>query len=248
MANRQGGWNGTPQSGSSGPTRRRVLASSSIGLGAAVLSTLPLRFALAQSKPYRIGTMQPLSGGAAIIGKTALVGVQMAADRINKMGGINGRPVELIVADYESKPDVGRRKAEKLVVEDNIDIQCGGFLSNVCLACMPVWEEAKIVNMITVCLDTTITGSKCNRYTFRPFDYAPAQAVAFPPYLVNKLGKKWHIAYADYSWGQSTKDAYAEQIRKNGGDVVGTTGIPLGTADMTAFLSKISGEFDGIFG
>jgi branched-chain amino acid transport system substrate-binding protein len=124
----------------------------------------------------------------------------------------------------------------------------GGFLSNVCLACMPVWDEHKILNMIGVCLDTTITTSKCSRYTFRPFDYAPAQAVAFAPYLVNKMGKKWHIAYADYSWGQSTRDAYAEQIKKMGGEVVGTTGIPIGTADMTPFLSKISGDFDWLFG
>ena len=63
-----------------------------------------------------------------------------------------------------------------------------------------------------------------------------------------KMGKKWHIAYADYSWGQSTRDAYAAEIKKNGGEVVGTTGIPLGTADMTPFLSKISGNFDGLFG
>jgi len=118
----------------------------------------------------------------------------------------------------------------------------------VCLACMPVYEEAKIVNMVSVCLDTTITTSKCSRYTFRPFDYAPAQAVGFAPYLVGKMGKKWHIAYLDYAWGQSTRDAFVEQIKKNGGEVVGTTGIPLGTADMTAFISKISGEFDGIFG
>ena len=232
-------------------TRRRFVgygAATAGALGATMLVPAPWRPAFGQAKPYKIGTLQPLSGAAAAGGKTALVGIQMAADRINKSGGINGRPVELIVADYEFKPDVGRRKAEKLVVEDNIDIQCGGFLSNVCLACMPVWEEAKIVNMITVCLDTTITGSKCNRYTFRPFDYAPAQAVAMAPYLVNKLGKKWHIAYADYSWGQSTKDAYAEQIKKAGGEVVGTTGIPLGTADMTPFLSKITGDFDGFFG
>jgi branched-chain amino acid transport system substrate-binding protein len=113
---------------------------------------------------------------------------------------------------------------------------------------MPVYEEHKLVNMITVCLDTTITQSKCSRFTFRPFDFAPAQAVAAAPYLVNKVGKKWHIAYADYAWGQSTKDAYAAEIKKNGGEVVGTTGIPLGTADMTAFLSKISGTFDGLFG
>ena len=248
MADKQKGWTASDQNGAGGPTRRRVLAGSSIGLGAAVLSPLPLRFALAQSKPYRIGTMQPLSGGAAIIGKTALVGVQMAVDRINKAGGINGRPVELIVADYESKPDVGRRKAEKLAVEDMVDAHVGGVLSNVCLACMPVWEEQKIVNMVGVCLDTTMTTTKCSRYTFRSFDYAPAQAVAFAPYLVSKLGKKWHIAYADYAWGQSTRDAYAEQIKKAGGEVVGTTGIPLGTADMTPFLSKISGDFDGLFG
>jgi branched-chain amino acid transport system substrate-binding protein len=99
-----------------------------------------------------------------------------------------------------------------------------------------------------VCLDTTITTTKCSRYTFRPFDYAPAQAVAFAPYLVNKLGKRWHIAYADYAWGQSTRDAYVQEIKKAGGEVVETTGIPLGTADMTAFLSKVTGNFDGLFG
>jgi branched-chain amino acid transport system substrate-binding protein len=232
-------------------TRRRVLglgAAAAGAIGASMLVPAPWRQAFGQAKPYKFGTLQPLSGAAAAGGKTALVGTQMAVDRINKAGGINGRPIELVIADYESKPDVGRRKAEKLVVEDKIDLHQGGFLSNVCIACMPVWEEHKVLNMIGVCLDTTITTSKCSRYTFRPFDYAPAQAVAFAPYLVSKLGKKWHVGYADYSWGQSTKDAYAEQIKKAGGEVVGTTGIPLGTADMTPFLSKITGNFDGFFG
>jgi branched-chain amino acid transport system substrate-binding protein len=99
-----------------------------------------------------------------------------------------------------------------------------------------------------VCLDTTLTTTKCNRWSFRPYDYAPSQAVAFAPYLVNKLGKKWHILYADYSWGQSTRDAYVQEIKKVGGEVVETTGIPIGTADMTPFLSKVSGNFDGMFG
>ena len=234
-----------------GVTRRRVIergiAASAVAIGAAILPGVPWRPAFGQTKAYRIGTLQPLSGGAAAGGKTALVGIQMAVDRINKSGGVKGRPIELIVADDESKPDVGRRKIEKLVTEDGIDIHIGGFLSNVCLACMPVFEENKILNMISVCLDTTITTSKCNRYSFRPFDYAPAQAVAFAPYLVNKLGKKWHIAYADYAWGQTTRDAYADEIKKAGGQVVGTTGIPLNTADMTPFLSKITGDFDGLF-
>jgi branched-chain amino acid transport system substrate-binding protein len=232
-------------------TRRRFVGFGVVtagALGATLLIPAPWREAFGQAKPYKIGTLQPLSGAAAAGGKTALIGTQMAVDRINHSGGINGRMIELVIADYESKPDVGRRKAEKLVVEDKVDAHQGGFLSNVCLACMPVWEEHKIVNMIGVCLDTTITTSKCSRYSFRPFDYAPAQAVAFAPYLVNKMGKKWHIAYADYAWGQTTRDAYAEQIKKAGGEIMGGTGIPLGTADMTPFLSKISGSFDGLFG
>jgi branched-chain amino acid transport system substrate-binding protein len=232
-------------------TRRRFLgysAATAGALGATMVVPAPWRAAFGQAKPYKIGTLQPLSGPAASGGKTALVGTQMAVDRINKMGGISGRPIELVIADYESKPDVGRRKAEKLLVEDNIDAHQGGFLSNVCLACMPVFAENKVVNMIGVCLDTTITTSKCDRYTFRTFDYAPSQAVGFAPYMTSKVGKRWHILYADYAWGQSTKDAYAEQIKKQGGEVTGTTGIPLGTADMTPFLSKVSGNFDGLFG
>jgi len=236
----------------SGKTTRRTFlgfsAAAAGALGASLLVPAPWREAFGQAKPFKIGTLQPLTGAAAAGGITALVGTQLAVERINKSGGINGRPVELLVEDYQSKPDTGRRKAEKLAVEDKIDAHQGGFLSNVCIACAPVWEEHKLVNMIGVCLDTTLTTSKCSRYTFRPFDYAPAQAVAFAPYLVSKLGKKWHIAYADYAWGQSTRDAYADQIKKAGGEIEGTTGIPLGTADMTPFLSKISGSFDGFFG
>src|SRR5215469_10744020 len=137
-------------------TRRRFMGYGAAGagaLGATMLVPAPWQAAFGQAKPYKIGTLQPLSGAGAAGGKTALVGLQMAVDRINKSGGVNGRPIELIVADDESKPDVARRKAEKLVVEDNIDIQVGGFLSNICIACMPVWEEHQIVNMISVCLD-----------------------------------------------------------------------------------------------
>ena len=229
-------------------TRRNLVGWGAGVLGATILVPAPWRAAFGQARPYKIGTIQPLSGAGAAGGKTALIGVAMAVDRINKSGGINGRPLELVIADDESKPDVARRKAQKLVDDDKIDVQVGGFLSNICLACMPVWEEARIVNIISVCLDTTLTTSKCNRYSFRPSDYAPAQAVAFAPYLVGKMGKKWHIVYSDYAWGQSTRDAYADQIKKAGGEVVGGTGIPLGTADMAAFLSKISGQFDGLFG
>src|SRR4051812_45728315 len=105
-------------------TRRRVLGygASAGALGAAMLVPAPWQAAFGQAKPFKIGTLQPLSGAGATGGKTALVGLQMAVDRINKNKGINGRPVEIVVADDESKPDVGRRKTEKMLDEDKIDV------------------------------------------------------------------------------------------------------------------------------
>ena len=196
----------------------------------------------------RSAPMQPLSGAGAAGGKTALVGLQMAVDRINKNGGINGRPVE---ADHRRRRVQARRRPPQ-------DREAGGRGQHRRpRRRLPVQHLPR--------LHAGLRGGQDRQHDQRvprhhadhqqvqplqlpPYDYAPAQAVAFAPYLVNKMGKKWHIAYADYSWGQSTRDAYAEEIKKNGGEVVGTTGIPLGTADMTPFLSKITGDFDGLFG
>src|SRR3990172_12852507 len=98
-------------------TRRKFLglgAAAAGALGATLLVPPPWRLAFGQARPYKIGTMQPLSGPTAAGGKTALVGTQLAVERINRTGGINGRPVELVIADYESKPAVGRRQAERV--------------------------------------------------------------------------------------------------------------------------------------
>ena len=184
-------------------TRRTLVGWGGGAIGAMMLVPAPWRAAFGAEKPFKIGSEQPLSGPGAAGGKTAVVGLQMAADRINNSGGINGRPIELIIVDDESSPAVARQKTSKMVQEANIDVHVGGFLSNICIACMPVWNDAKIVNMISVCLDTTLTTSACNRYSFRVHDFAPAQAVAFGP-MLSKMGKKWHIVSASCVNGEKS--------------------------------------------
>src|SRR4029077_5227334 len=170
-------------------TRRSLVGWGGGAIGAMMLVPPLCRAACGAEKPFKIGSEQPLSGPGAAGGKTAVVGLQMAADRINNSGGINGRPIELVIVDDESSPAVARQKTSKMVQESNIDAHVGGFLSNICLACIAVWHEAKIGNMLNSSLDTTLTTTKCNRVSFRVHDYAPAQAVAFAPYLVNYVGK-----------------------------------------------------------
>ena len=75
-------------------TRRRFVGmgvAAAGALGASMLVPAPWRAAYGQAKAFKLGTLQPLSGTAAAGGKTALVGVQMAVDRINKAGGKIGR-------------------------------------------------------------------------------------------------------------------------------------------------------------
>jgi len=91
-------------------TRRTLVGWGGGAIGAMMLVPAPWRAAFGAAKPYRIGSEQPLSGAGAAGGKTAVVGLQMAIDRINNSGGINGRPVELIIVDDESSPAVARQK------------------------------------------------------------------------------------------------------------------------------------------
>src|ERR1700692_3372748 len=85
-------------------TRRRIVGWGAGAIGAAMLVPAPWRSAFGAEKTCKVGSEQPLSGAGAAGGKTAVVGLQMAADRINASGGINGRPVELVIADDERSP------------------------------------------------------------------------------------------------------------------------------------------------
>src|SRR6516165_3988715 len=98
-------------------TRRRLVGWGGGALGAMMLVPAPWRSAFGAAKPYKIGSEQPLSGPGAAGGKTAVVGLQMAIDRINNSGGINGRPVELVVVDDESSPAVARQKTSDMGVD-----------------------------------------------------------------------------------------------------------------------------------
>src|SRR6202166_2162510 len=84
-------------------TRRKFVGWGGGLLGAAMLVPAPWRAAFGATTPYKIGSLQPLSGAAALGGKTAVVGLQMAIDRINNSGGVNRRPLEAIIADDEFK-------------------------------------------------------------------------------------------------------------------------------------------------
>src|SRR5262245_31034686 len=67
-----------------------------------------------------VGTIQDLSGPIAAYGKQSRNGLQMRADEINELGGVNGRKVKLITEDHGYDPRRALLAAQKLVTQDKV--------------------------------------------------------------------------------------------------------------------------------
>ena len=199
-----------------------------------------------REKPIKIGHPDPLTGPYTTLGSWGLWGSMVAVDRINEAGGINGRPVEMIAEDTQGQVPMALRKIRKLVLKNEVDVIQGLTSSKVCLGCMPTARELKTLFMAGICMATDITREAADRYTFRPYNNATIQAVAFSPWLVKNVGKKWHFAYVDYAWGQSEFKEFSLFIKKAGGEMLGATPIPHGTEDMMPYLSQVNPKADGL--
>src|SRR5260370_30542244 len=122
-------------------TRRELLkASGSAGLvlGApAILS--------AQSKaPINIGTLCPLAGAGGSYGPDMQRSVVAVVERINKAGGIHGRPVQLFHEDDQTNAEAGVRAARKLIDVNKVVAIVSTWASAVTLAVKPLCVEAKV--------------------------------------------------------------------------------------------------------
>ena len=101
--------------------------------------------AIAQApRPIKIGAMIPLTGGGATVGESGQIAVELAVRKINAAGGIAGRPVQLVIADYQTEATVGVSEMKRLVFQEKIDLLIGPTYSQVTLAALPILNEAKI--------------------------------------------------------------------------------------------------------
>ena len=105
---------------------------------------LPLG-ALAQQKPIKIGGSLAITGPLADNASWIRRGYEYWAEKINKSGGLLGRPVELVVYDDEGKPDKAVQLLEKAITVDKVDLLLGGYGGASCAAQMPAAEKYGMV-------------------------------------------------------------------------------------------------------
>lgn len=116
--------------------------------------------------PIKIGVLLPLTGSNAPYGQIQKKSALMAAGEINATGGINGKKIELIIADTQGNPDAGRAAIEQLIRRDQVPVIGGGFSSSVTWATISIAQQNKIPFLVNSAAADKITEQSWE-YIFR---------------------------------------------------------------------------------
>src|SRR5262245_6983536 len=117
-------------------SRREFLVGATAIAGAGI----PARARAQSREPVKVGVLTIRAGIAAPVGAAGLRGSEWWADRVNKAGGVLGRPVQLVVEE-ESNPKDTVERYRKLVLQDQVEVVLGGISTGVTLALGPVAED-----------------------------------------------------------------------------------------------------------
>lgn len=221
----------------------------SLLLAASVLAlSVPLA-ATAQTpsgEPVTIGVSGPLTGPSAQYGKLWQEGFDLALDRINADGGINGRPLQYVFEDSQSDPRQAIAIAQKFINDPNIVVEVGDFSSTASMAASPLYQRGRLVQFgqTNSHPDFTNTGDYMWSNAVPQSQEQPLTA----DFAVNKLGMK-RIAdlHLNTDWGTTAKDLFVEAVKGLGAEVVAVEGYLPDERDFRATLTRIKAQNpDGI--
>ena len=142
--------------------RRQV----AIGLGAALAGSTALRSALAQAGPIRIGVITQLTGFAQIYGEANKAGTEIAVQRINGAGGVNGRNIELVFRDDKGSPE-GTIAAYRELAGAGVKIFIAGPISGTVVALGPLFKGTDHILIAAGPNNLAITHELYNDNVFR---------------------------------------------------------------------------------
>ena len=181
---------------------------------AAILWTRP--------EPIRIAFASSLSGSSAPAGTESLVATQLAIDEVNAKGGVNGRPIELVLFDDASNPAVARANVQAIADSPCVAV-LGHYLSSASLAAGPAYKDARIPALTGSAAADDLTST--NDYYFRALAPVSAQARSIAEHLRAVMGEpKVRLVHTRDSYGKSFERGFAaaypaEQLRVFGLDV-----------------------------
>jgi branched-chain amino acid transport system substrate-binding protein len=182
----------------------------------------------------KVGLLSTLSGPGAGLGVDIRDGFQLA---VKLSGGkFSGRAVDVIVADDQASPDVGRQTADRLVKRDKVDFMTGIVFSNVMLAVGAPTFQSKTFYISANAGPSQYAGEQCNPYFFSASYQNDNMHEAVGKVVTDKGFKKVALIAPNYPAG---KDAIAGFKRFFKGEVASETYTALNQLDYGTELSKL---------
>ena len=194
----------------------------------------------AAQKVVKIGDLGSKVGVFEGYGKYQTMAIQLAVEELNAKGGVLGHKIEVISEDDETKPAPAVRKAEKLILQDDVKLLIGAVSSGSTLAVMDVTKKHKTIHWNSVSCAEFMRTTKFHKYYFSNQPDSRMQANGLAKYIVDKMGKRTYIFYTDYAMGQSDARQFKTALEKLDGEVVGVAGAPLDTKDFSPWFGAIN--------
>ena len=234
-------------------TRRSVLGAGAAIAGAGIIGSQLIdpvaktAYAAGSDKPIRIGFQAHRTGIGALYGRWYERTTNAAAKYINSIGGIAGRPIEIITEDDGTDPKRGADVVEKLATKHKVDFVYGTLFSHVVMGSAPRAGELKIPYFV-VSEGYHVASGALNRYVFQPcITDVRSQITAVANWIFSNLGKNVALIYPDYAFGYNHRDYASAAAAKSGAKITAKIAIPPTASSFTRYFVKIPKNTEVIY-
>ena len=188
------------------------------------------------AEPFKIGYILPMTGQQASTGKQieAAVKLYMAQNGAT----VAGRKIELIVKDDGGAPDMTKRIAQEMVVNDKVDVIAGFGITPAAFAAAPIATQSKTPMVVTAAATSAIT--ERSPYIVRTSFTLPQVTVPLADWAAKNGIKRAVTFVADYGPGLDAEKFFISQFTLDGGKVIGEIRTPLKSPDFAPFLQKVA--------
>jgi branched-chain amino acid transport system substrate-binding protein len=195
-----------------------------------------------EKEPIKIGALFALSGPAAAIGMPTKLVAEMAVAKINKEGGINGRPLELVIGDTESDAAKAATITKKFIYQDKVAAIIGPTRTDSGMAIKKIVEDACMPTFMTVGGDPVIMGGEklgSFQYVFKSPQRSSTAVKRLFSYLKGKEIKTIGLLTATDGFGKDGLRWLEKLAPEYGLEIVAKESFGPQDTDMTAQLTKI---------
>lgn len=188
--------------------------------------------------PIKLGAFFDLTGASAFIGTPTKLVAEMVVKKINSEGGINGRPLQLVIADDEGDPTKAAIIAKKFIESDKVVAIIGPTRTDTGMAAKPIIEQMKVPTFMTVGGDPPIT-VKPFHWTFKSPQRTSVAVKKTYEYMKKKNIQKIAIITAADGFGRDGKNWLEKLAPEYGLTIIASESFQATDSDMTAQLVKI---------